>query len=82
MSVARSLARVVHAAMRNKTDCNDASGIAQILRTGWYSRVHVKRVHSHPLRALLASGSCGEAVGYVRRTLNACSWSIDAQPLE
>jgi len=30
------------AAMRNKTDKNDARGIAQILRTGWYSRVHVK----------------------------------------
>ena len=29
-------------AMRNKTDKNDARGIAQILRTGWYSRVHVK----------------------------------------
>ena len=29
------------AAMRNKTDRNDARGFAQILRTGWYSRVHV-----------------------------------------
>ncbi|MFZ9039360.1 MAG: IS110 family transposase, partial [Gammaproteobacteria bacterium] len=29
-------------AMRNKTDKNDARGIAQILRTGWYSRVHVR----------------------------------------
>jgi len=27
-------------AMRNKTDKNDARGIAQILRTGWYSRVY------------------------------------------
>ena len=27
------------AAMRNKTDRNDARGIAQILRTGWYSRL-------------------------------------------
>lgn len=41
--------------MRNKTDRNDAKGIAQILRTGWYSRVHVKSMHSHRLRALLAS---------------------------
>lgn len=26
-------------AMRNKTDKNDARGIAQLLRSGWYSRV-------------------------------------------
>jgi len=29
-------------AMRNKTDKHDARGIAQILRSGWCSRVHVK----------------------------------------
>ena len=40
-------------AMRNKTDKHDARGIAQILRSGWYSRVHVKSVESHHLRALL-----------------------------
>ena len=43
------------AAMRNKTDKNDARGIAQILRTGWYSRVHVKSLESHLIRALLSS---------------------------
>ena len=32
-----------------------ARGLAQILRTGWYSRVHVKSLHSHQVRALLAS---------------------------
>jgi transposase len=42
-------------AMRNKTDRNGACGIAQILRTGWYSRVHIKSLHSHGVRALLAS---------------------------
>ena len=42
-------------AMRNKTDKNDARGIAQILRTGWYSRVHVKSFESHLIRALLTS---------------------------
>lgn len=42
-------------AMRNKTDKNDARGIAQILRTGWYSRVHVKSMQSHLIRALLSS---------------------------
>lgn len=29
-------------AMRNKIDRNDARGIAQILRTGWFSPVHMK----------------------------------------
>jgi len=42
-------------AMRNKTDKKDARGIAQILRSGWYSRVHVKSVESHQVRALLSS---------------------------
>ncbi|MGA1834582.1 IS110 family transposase [Rhizobium wenxiniae] len=51
-------ARQVNAAlsaMRNKTDKNDARGIAQLLRSGWYSRVHVKSVGSHYTRALLSS---------------------------
>ena len=42
-------------AMRNKTDKKDARGIAQILRCGWYSRVHVKSIESHHTRALLSS---------------------------
>lgn len=42
-------------AMRNKTDKKDARGIAQILRCGWYSRVHVKSIESHHIRALLSS---------------------------
>jgi transposase len=42
-------------AMRNKTDRADARGIAQILRAGWYSPVHMKSWSSHYDRALLAS---------------------------
>jgi transposase len=42
-------------AMRNKTDKHDARGIAQVLRSGWYSRVHVKSLESHQVRALLSS---------------------------
>jgi transposase len=42
-------------AMRNKTDKNDARGIAQLLRTGWYQPVHVKSVESHQVRAMLSS---------------------------
>ena len=51
-------ARQVNAAlsaMRNKTDKNDARGIAQLLRSSWYSRVHVKSMQSHRIRALLTS---------------------------
>ena len=43
------------AAMRNKTDRNDARGIAQIIRTGWYREVHVKSIESHYVRTLLAA---------------------------
>ena len=42
-------------AMRNKTDKNDARGIAHVLRSGWYSPVHVKSIESHQVRALLSS---------------------------
>lgn len=42
-------------AMRNKTDKNDARGIAQVVRTGWYSPVHMKSRGSHYIRAMLSS---------------------------
>lgn len=42
-------------AMRNKTDKNDARGIAQMMRTGWFRAVHVKSDESHRLRILLAN---------------------------
>ena len=51
-------ARQVNAAlsaMRNKTDRNDARGIAQVLRTGWFSPVHMKSRESHGVRALLST---------------------------
>ncbi len=41
-------------AQRIKTDKNDARGLAQIARTGWYKAVHVKSDHSQSLRALVA----------------------------
>jgi len=40
----------------NKTDQNNAEGLAQIVRTGWYRSVHVKSFESHRARALLAQG--------------------------
>lgn len=42
-------------AMRNKTDRNDAQGLAQMMRTGWFRRVHVKSNESHRLRVLLSN---------------------------
>ncbi len=37
----------------NKTDRNDAHGLAQIVRTGWYRAVEMKSLQSHELRVLL-----------------------------
>ena len=51
-------ARQVNAAlsaMRNKTDRTDARGIAQVLRSGWFSPVHMKSHEAHAVRALLSS---------------------------
>lgn len=42
------------AAQRNKTDKNDALGIAQLLRSGWCKHVHVKSDEAHRMRLLLA----------------------------
>ena len=40
--------------MPNKTDRNDARALAQIMRTGWYRQVHVKK----PELPTLAVASC------------------------
>jgi transposase len=41
----------------NKTDANDAFGLAQIVRTGWYREVRIKSEQSHRTRGLLAARS-------------------------
>lgn len=41
-----------------KTDRNDARGLAQMMRTGWFKVVHVKDEHAQKLRALLHSRRC------------------------
>ena len=41
-------------AQRIKTDKNDARGLAQIARTGWYKPIHVKSDESQALRTLVA----------------------------
>src|SRR6478672_4981116 len=39
----------------NKTDRNDAVGIARIMQCGWYKEVRVKDLDSHAIKALLSS---------------------------
>jgi transposase len=42
-------------AQRNKTDRNDAMGIAQMMRMGWFRAVHVKSAEAQRLRLLLSN---------------------------
>ena len=55
------------AAMAVKTDRNDARAIAQAIRVGWYTAVHVKTTDSQELRLLLTN----------RKTLLAAQLAID-----
>lgn len=48
-------AKAAMGAMPNKTDRNDARGLAQIMRTGWYRAVHVKSPSCRSWRALLTA---------------------------
>lgn len=48
-------AKAAMGSMPNKTDRNDARGIAQIMRTGWYRAVHVKSPSCRSWRALLTA---------------------------
>ncbi len=64
-------ARHARAALKmqiNKTDQNDAEGLAQIVRTGWYRSVHVKSLDSHRARAIL--GARVQLVGMRTRLSN------------
>jgi transposase len=47
------LGAVIQTARSNKTDRNDARGIAQMMRVGLYRPVHVKTLRSQKLRMLL-----------------------------
>src|SRR5690349_24918096 len=49
-------ARHANAALKvrpNKTDRNDAAGLAQVVRTGWFKQVRIKGRASYEVRALL-----------------------------
>ncbi|GMG85675.1 hypothetical protein LNKW23_49040 [Paralimibaculum aggregatum] len=47
--------RAAFAAMRVKTDRHDARGIAQLVRLGWFKRVHVRSLDARETRALLTA---------------------------
>ncbi|MGY4405176.1 IS110 family transposase [Bradyrhizobium sp. USDA 3315] len=47
--------RVSLSTMRNKTDRNDARGVAQMIQLGWCRAVHVKYIEMQKMRTLLAN---------------------------
>ena len=46
----------------NKSDRNDAAGIARIMQTGWFKEVHVKDIGSQDCKGKFASGRTSELV--------------------
>ena len=52
----------------NKTDQNDAEGLAQTMRTGWYRPAHVRSLDAHRARDLL--GARAQLVGMMTRLSN------------
>jgi len=52
----------------NKTDRNDAEGLAQIVRMGWYREVSVKSMESHTVRAML--GVRAQLIGMRTNVMN------------
>src|SRR5664279_4012598 len=64
-------ARHAHAALSvrmNKSDQNDARGLAELVRVGWYREVKVKSEDSQKIRAILVARSRLVAI---RRTVPA-----------
>ncbi|PVE22757.1 IS110 family transposase, partial [Microvirga sp. KLBC 81] len=61
-------AKAALAMQLSKNDRNDAEGLAQIVRTGWYRSVHVKSFEVHRLRALL--GARRQLVGMTTQLSN------------
>src|SRR5262245_63653721 len=70
----------------NKSDRNDAAGIARIMQTGWFKEVRVKDVDSHSIRALLASRAEDQAGSRKPSTWplqkpRSCDWPSQVQRL-
>lgn len=51
-------AKAAMAAQSIKTDRNDARGIAQIMRTGWYKTVHIKSEKNQRIKMIINSRNC------------------------
>jgi transposase len=51
-------AKAVMQAQNVKTDRNDARGLAQMMRTGWYRAVHVKGEDCQKVRAMMTARRC------------------------
>jgi len=52
---ARQAHQSLKAMKANKTDLNDAKGLAQLARTGFYKEVHVKSSEAHGVRAIICA---------------------------
>ena len=64
--------RAAFAVMRVKTDRNDARGLAQLVRLGWFKRVHVKSLDAQETRALLTARTfLIEKIGATENSLRA-----------
>jgi transposase len=48
----------------NKSDRNDAVGIARIMQRGWYKEVRVKDLDSHAIKARQPSSARQDQAGY------------------
>jgi transposase len=76
--------RSAHSALRarrNKTDRNDARGIANLVRTGTYQTVHVKSLSSQQIQALLTArqllvGKAGDIANAIRGMLLAAGLKL------
>ena len=55
----------------NKSDRNDAVGIARIMQCGWYKEVRVKDLDSHATKALLVSRALLVKIKGILRTKSA-----------
>lgn len=69
--------------MRNKTDRNDARGLVQMMRLGWYRTVHVKNIDMQKMRTLLASRKLVkrkliDIENHIRGALRACGLLVGA----
>jgi transposase len=62
--------RALLKAQINKTDRNDARGIAQMMRVGLYRPVHAKTLRSQQLRMLLAANTRLPGLLGINRSLN------------